>query len=490
MGRGLAMAAALVALAAVAGVSLASHAFVGTWGSRGAGNGQFDQARGVAVDASGAVYVADTLNHRVQKFAADGTFVTVWGSAGSANGQFQSPYDVAVDGAGNVYVADRNNNRIQKFGPDGSFILAFGSVGNGSGQLAAPTGIAVGAAGDVYVADRNNHRVQRFNADGAFLGQWGGFGTGPGQFNLPVDLAADGAGNLYVSDSRNQRIQKFNADGAFLTAFGQRGSGPGQFNFGDNGFVATDAAGNVYVSDFGNHRVQVLDPAGAFVEAFGARGTGPGQFAFPTGVALGPDGSTYVAENYRMQRFGPRPAAAPAPEVGRTVVAQAVSGRVLVRVPGSRRFVPLGATSEIPVRSIVDAGKGRVRMTSASNTRGGVQRADFYNGTFQVRQRRGARPITEIVLKGGSFRACRRKGARAAQRGSRRVRRVWGNGRGRFRTRGRYSSAAVRGTVWLTEDRCDGTLTRVRRGRVTVRDFRLRRNRTLRAGQSYLARAR
>jgi Tol biopolymer transport system component len=179
----------------------------------------------------------------------------------------------------------------------------------------------------------------------------------------------------------------------------------------------------------------------------------------------------------------------PAPRVGRTVLAQAVRGSVFVRVPGSPRFVPLRSTSEIPVRSLVNATRGRVRISSASNNRGGVQKADFYDGTFQVLQRRSARPITDIVLKGGSLRACRGKGEQVAER-RRRLRRLLASGRGRFRTRGRYSASTVRGTVWLTAERCDGTLTRVLRGRVVVRDFRLGRNITLRAGQSYLARVR
>ena len=178
------------------------------------------------------------------------------------------------------------------------------------------------------------------------------------------------------------------------------------------------------------------------------------------------------------------------PSLGRTAVLRPLRGTLGMSPAGIVRSVPLRDTVALPVGSTVAAGKGVVSLTSARDRRR-VQTARFFDGSFQLRQRRGRRPITELVLKGGDFRQCRRGAsgrATAAQR-RRAVRRLWGNGRGRFRTRGRYSSAAVRGTKWLTEDRCDGTLTRVTRGSAVVRDFVRRRTVTLRAGQTYLARA-
>ena len=102
-----------------------------------------------------------------------------------------------------------------------------------------------------------------------------------------------------------------------------------------------------------------------------------------------------------------------------------------------------------------------------------------------------AAPVTELDLKGRHFRACGRtaKSATIAKR-ARVVRKLWGNATGRFRTRGSFASATVRGTRWLTADRCDGTFISVRKGSVLVRDLRLRRNFVVRAGHSYLARAR
>jgi hypothetical protein len=130
------------------------------------------------------------------------------------------------------------------------------------------------------------------------------------------------------------------------------------------------------------------------------------------------------------------------------------------------------------------------------NRAGTTQSGRFSRGLFQVLQssRRSARGLTELRLKGSSFRSCRNRAsgrsASAAQLSRRTVRRLRSNARGRFRTRGRNSSATVRGTVWDMIDRCDGTLTRVRRGRVAVRDFRRRKTVIVRAGKSYLAQAR
>jgi hypothetical protein len=171
------------------------------------------------------------------------------------------------------------------------------------------------------------------------------------------------------------------------------------------------------------------------------------------------------------------------------------SGARSAQVKGVR-FVPLEEARQIPMGSFLDTRRGTVRLLSARDRRGSTQSGDFAAGVFQVLQSRraSARGLTELRLKGSNSRGCRSRhsAARAARhRLSRRtIRRLRSNARGRFRTRGRYSAATVRGTIWTTTDRCDGTLTRVRRGRVVVRDFRLKRNVLVRAGKSYLARAR
>jgi hypothetical protein len=145
------------------------------------------------------------------------------------------------------------------------------------------------------------------------------------------------------------------------------------------------------------------------------------------------------------------------------------------------------------VGSFLDTRRGTVRLQSARDRLGTRQTGTFLNSLFQVRQsrKRSLKGRTDLILKGGSFSRCRTvgRGKPTAALSRRTIRRLRANARGRFRTGGRNSSATVRGTIWDIADRCDGTLTRVRRGSVVVRDFRRKRNIVLRAGKSYLARA-
>ena len=191
----------------------------------------------------------------------------------------------------------------------------------------------------------------------------------------------------------------------------------------------------------------------------------------------------------------------PAPVLGKSVNVAPASGTVLVSVPSrsafasvsvpgikGRRFVPLTGARQLPVGSILDTRKGSLSLTAASSKAGEVFSGKFSAGVFQALQSRSG--LTSLPLKGSSFRSCRARAGRASAALSRRViRRLRGNASGRYRTSGRYSAATVRGTIWQTIDRCDGTLTKVTRGTVVVRDFRKRRNITVRAGKSYLARA-
>jgi hypothetical protein len=178
----------------------------------------------------------------------------------------------------------------------------------------------------------------------------------------------------------------------------------------------------------------------------------------------------------------------PPPVAGSTVNIGIVSGVVRVRVRGTRRFVNLAASRQIPVGSEVDVTGGRLRLTSAAGA-DQTQVGIFYAGRGIVRQPTARLPVTTLDLSGPLV-CPRRTPATASQLRPPRVRRLWGDGTGRFRTRGRYAGATVRGTIWLTEDRCDGTLIRVRQGRVDVRDNVRNRTITVRAGQSYFARAR
>jgi PKD domain len=184
----------------------------------------------------------------------------------------------------------------------------------------------------------------------------------------------------------------------------------------------------------------------------------------------------------------PPPAVAPTqalqPDLGETLLADPISGRIRVRLPGDESFQQLPDIEELPMGSTIDARRGRVELTTVRDRRNRLQDGRFYGGIFRVRQRARDRFVTELVLS-QRLAPCPRPGSASAARAAKR--RLWGDGEGRFRSRGRYSSAAVRGTRWLVQDSCDGTLTRVRTGVVAVRDFVRDRRIVLTAGERYLA---
>ncbi len=170
----------------------------------------------------------------------------------------------------------------------------------------------------------------------------------------------------------------------------------------------------------------------------------------------------------------------PVPELGRSVLVAPVSGTVLVRLPGEAKFVPLDAPRGVPLGSEVDAREGRVELTSVRDASGTLQTGIFFDGLFRVLQPAEADPTTELRLEGGDFSRCTDATPETS------IRHLWGEAAGAFRTRGRYSSTTVRGTVWLIEDRCAGTRTFVREGSVEVEDLERGRVTVLEAGQDYL----
>ena len=158
---------------------------------------------------------------------------------------------------------------------------------------------------------------------------------------------------------------------------------------------------------------------------------------------------------------------ASSPQLGRSFVVSQVSGTVLVKPSGSARSSRLTGRRTIPVGSTVDATRGKVRLVGAVNRSGGTQAGVFYAGAFKATQARRTRAVVDLRLVGGSFAGCG-TGAASAAAARRRVRGLWGIAKGRFRTRGRHSAATIRGTKWLTEDKCHSTLVASERGTVTV----------------------
>jgi uncharacterized repeat protein (TIGR01451 family) len=258
------------------------------------------------------------------------------------------------------------------------------------------------------------------------------------------------------------------------------------------------------------------------------------SFANVTSSSMDPSLTSNVASTATTvlsRMFDRRPGTAgqpaPAPVQGRSIAAQLVRGVLKLRRPGQRKFTEFTGADAIPVGSIVDASRGTVRLTSATDANGGTQTADFYGGVFRLDQRRD-QALTRLRLVGESFKSCRRtasgggsaaraagvaparaaglaraaafardsgKGGRdrtssAAKKSAKKEpeRHLWGSGKGKYRTEGRYGSASVRGTVWFTQDRCNGTRVHVRRGVVAVRDFARKRTRLVRAGRTVIVR--
>ena len=175
----------------------------------------------------------------------------------------------------------------------------------------------------------------------------------------------------------------------------------------------------------------------------------------------------------------------PPPVAGKTVNVEPVSGKVRIRRPGSNRFVTLTAEAQIPVGSSIDTRNGRIAITAAQGG-GKTASADFYDGLFKLTQAKRSK-VTSLTLT--ERLSCPRKGSASAAAKKKKKRRLWGDGSGKFRTKGKHSAATVVGTKWLVEDRCRSTLTRVVRGRVKVRDFAKKKTVTVRAGKRYTARA-
>jgi len=160
-------------------------------------------------------------------------------------------------------------------------------------------------------------------------------------------------------------------------------------------------------------------------------------------------------------------------------------GSVRAKLPGKKKFKRIVDPTVLPVGTQIDARKGQVDVTIETSL--GDQTATFYDGVFKIQQTSTV-DLATMKLSGKELRRC--PSGRQATTSRRRTRRLWGRGRGSFRTRGRYSSATVSGTWWLTEDRCDRTITKVREGVVTVRDHARKKDTAVEAGEKLVVKRR
>jgi sugar lactone lactonase YvrE len=249
-----------------------------------AGPSSFNNPAGVAVDASGNVYVGDTGNNLIQVIAPGGVVSTLAGSgaAGSTNAtgtaaSFNRPTGVAVDASGTVYVADSGNNLIRVIAPGGvvSTLAGSGAAGstNATGTAAsfsAPTGIAVDASGNVYVGDTGNNLIRTITPGGVVSTLAGsgscaavnGSGTAA-SFCAPQGVAVDTSGNIYVADGSNDLIREITPGGTVTTLAGTGSSGAVNgpvtaASFSNPWGIAVDHSGDIYVGDEGNMLIRKI----------------------------------------------------------------------------------------------------------------------------------------------------------------------------------------------------------------------------------------
>jgi hypothetical protein len=495
-----------------------------TFGGDGgpAASAQINFPYDVVVTPDGGYLIADVDNNRIRSVSPAGTISTVAGNGGFGSGgdggpatsaQLADPSGVALTPDGGLLIGDMSNNRVRRVAPDGTITTAAGTGPAGSGgdggpataaNLNSPIGVAAAADGSYLIADRFNHRVRRVTPDGTITTAVGtgsaGFNgdgaLGPDtQLNEPFDVAINQDGDYLIADEVNHRIRSLDAGAASLVldpVTAERT--PGDANV----VAATVRHGDGSPAAGRTVRFAITGPnAGTGTATADAAGAAGISWA---GVNEGTDTlEAYLDLNGNGAPDAGEPVAVaevrwvlPLPRQGRTMNIEPVSGIVRIRTPGSSRArasaaVTLTEARQLPIGSIVDVRKGRVRMTTAANRVGAVQKGEFYGGIYTTSQsRRARRPTTLLRLTEALV--CRRGRSRRARSGRARVRRLWGSARGRYRLRGRHSSATVRGTIWLQRDTCATTTTVVREGTVIVRDFAKRRNIRLRAGRRYVAR--
>ncbi len=242
---------------------------------------KFDGPGGMAIDQSGNVYVADPGNNRIRRVTPLGLVSTFAGNAtkGSVNGtgtaaQFAVPSGVAIDASGNLYVTDFENHLIRKITPAGLVSTLAGSTqgtadGTGTGaQFSQPYGIAINMDGDLIVSDYGSHRLRKVTPTGVvttIAGSSQGFSDGVGsaaKFNQVGGLTIDANNNIYLADKGNNRIRKITTSGLVSTFVGTtQGLTNGdetvaEFN-GPTG-VVVNQEGNLFVADFNNHLIRVV----------------------------------------------------------------------------------------------------------------------------------------------------------------------------------------------------------------------------------------
>ena len=305
--------------------------------------------QGVALDASGNIYIADMNANKIRKVNTSGiitTFAGVGGAPGysgdggqATNAQLWGAFGVALDNSGNVYFSDRNNV-VRKITVSTGIISNIAGIGgaggyNGDGiaatsaQLNNLGGIALDGSGNVYIADASNNRVRKVTVSSGIISTIAGTGTGgfsgdggnaaSAKLNSPSAVVLDGSGNVYITDMYNQRIRKITGTTINTIAgngtAGYTGDGGPATNAEMNypyGGIALDASGNVYFTDYTNNVCRKITVATGFISTFAGNGTGgySGDGGAATsaklllnaqnagsGVAIDGSGNVFISDN-------------------------------------------------------------------------------------------------------------------------------------------------------------------------------------------------
>jgi predicted membrane-bound mannosyltransferase/DNA-binding beta-propeller fold protein YncE len=275
--------------------------------SQGSDPGELNTPHGLDIAADGTIYVADSLNHRIQRFSQDGLLIDEWGSYANVlegeapGGTFNEPWDVAVAEDGSIFIADTFNHRIQKFDAFGRFVKMWGVFAQGETPESfwGPRGIVVDQNGNVLVTDTGNKRVVVFDSDLNFISQFGGGGFDPGQFDEPVGIAVNPEGQVIVADTWNRRVQTFESDQT-----GEQFTPVGSFDVSawygqgiDNKpYLTTDSEGNIFLSDPEVGRILKFNAEGEFLLGYQDINISDDLIGYPYGLGIDEDGNIWFSD--------------------------------------------------------------------------------------------------------------------------------------------------------------------------------------------------
>jgi len=268
------------------------HDFLGQIGTYGAGLGGMMWPTSVVLDGDENLYLADEYFNKVTKYDREGNPLTEWGTKGSGDGQFNQPSGLLIQDQ-LIYLVDSRNNRIQMYSLDGEFQGQWGSGGDGEGEFNLPWGISDDSEGNIYIADWRNDRIQKFDSNGNYISAIGGGKTSV--LDRPSDVAVDPDGNIYVTDWGSQRLLVLDQSGSILeTKRGEADLNPWSVEYlssQDDERKARESFVPVYQAD-------TEDPSevSARMEPY---------FWDPVAVELDQDGTVYVLETgrHRFQIF-------------------------------------------------------------------------------------------------------------------------------------------------------------------------------------------